>query len=101
MGNSHGKGFPCVWTPSKYVSTNQGSHVMRWVQTMGVANDTASADDADKAANLGHDVARLHTIPISISDTPMQFSTSMRNRSVHGAQCQAMKYSCRRNSMAR
>ena len=76
------------------------------VHSSGVSSAISAVPAAPRAQRLSRRLLRVvanrsatpQTSAISIIEIPIMFRTSTRNRSVHGAHPQAIRYSCRRKS---
>src|SRR5690349_10504995 len=104
IGNNQACGVPRLCTPSMYDSKGQGSRDGRHaVHSNGVSREiripVLAAFQISKARDLRlNDITPQHSRPINIIESPIVLSTSTRSRSDQGAQGNAIRYSCRRNS---
>src|SRR5438874_716129 len=106
-GKSHGWGSPRLCTPLIYDSSAHGSQCGRHVvHSSGVSKEIVRATAAAAPAKTSRgrrDFPAAHKTapqltPMSIIEMPMVLRISTRNRSLHGAQPQEIRYSCARNS---
>src|SRR6266576_1613108 len=97
-GKSHGCGSPRLCTPLMYDSSGHGSQCGRHVvHSSGVSRAIVKAVAAAAPAKTRGDFPAAHKTtpqiaPMSIMEMPIVFKISTRNRSLHGAQPQAIRY---------